>query len=394
MLIAGLGCFADVRPGDAAGLEFLQADHFLQQTEDIQQRELWLAAERIEIRGRMEESLFAAADTAELSGHFAKDVWVSAKDITLDGQIAQHARFAASGMILVRGDIGSSLMAASSGSIKIEEGAEIRNDALMAAPTVILDGTIHGHASVWARRAIVTGRINGDVRIRAQEISILPGTHIEGNLIYTAPQEIAFDRRIYVGGNVDRRLEAATSGQYGQHLKIQFFLYSGALLAGLLFTALFPRYTGHAVRRIRHSFWQTALTGSLAFFLIPLAATLALFTLVGIPAGILLGAVYVILLYVAKIVVALALGSVLLQRRGPQPYRATALTLAVGLLFLYFAAGLPIVGAIGTIAILFVGLGGLILGLSDVQYGQRPPPQRGVQGPPEIRTRDALSHEQ
>jgi hypothetical protein len=174
---------------------------------------------------------------------------------------------------------------------------------------------------------------------------------------------------------------------------IQILLFSGALAAGLLFIALFPRYTGHAVRRVRRSFWNTALIGGLAFVLLPAAAVLAVLTVIGIPVGLLLAAGYLVLLYVSKIVVGLAVGGILLQRSGPQPYGSAALTMAVGLLLLYFLASLPIVGSIGTIIIMFTGLGGLILALADIQYGQRPPPLRGVRQTTDDRTQDTLSRE-
>ncbi len=101
---------------------------------------------------------------------------------------------------------------------------------------------------------------------------------------------------------------------------------------------------------------------------------------------------YAIVLYLAKIVVALAVGGILLQRRGPQPYLATALTLALGLLLLYFLAVMPLVGGIVTMLVIFIGLGGLTLGIMDMQRKQQLPPVRERRTFTEVRTRDALSN--
>ena len=391
LLVTGLGLSGGLETADAGGLEFRQAEHFLQQVDERQPRELWLMAETITVWGHMDESFFGLAGTADLNGRFAKDVWAAAKQITFDGHVDESARFAARNSVLVHGHIGSSLMGAATRTVKLEPEAIVERDALLAAHNVIVQGRIHGRAAIWAKRAIISGRVDGDLYLRADDITFLQGAHIGGDLIYTAPRDLILDQHVHVGGVVERRELPATGVGLGQDLMIQFLLFSGALFTGLIFTALFPRYTGHAVRRIRRSFWNSALIGSLAFFLIPAAAVLAVLTVIGIPAGIVLAGAYAILLYLAKIVVALALGGVVLRRRGPQPYFRVAGTLAIGLLLLYFLTGLPIVGSIGTIAILFIGLGALILGLTDVQYGPRPPPLSGAQGSPEPRTRDALS---
>jgi len=392
LFFMGLAAVAGANAVHAVGLEFRQAGDYVLNADEVQDRELWLAADHITVHGVMEESFFGVADSADLSGRFDKDVWVTAKEILFDGRAGENARFAARNSVVLHGQIESSLMAVAARTVKIDSQSVVRRDALLVAPNVLVQGHIGGRAAIWAKRAVISGPIDGTLHVRAEDITFLRGASIGGDLIYTAPRDLVLDERVPVGGRIERRDLPATGVSHGQHVLIQFFLFGAALVTGLLFTAGFPRYTGHAVRRIRLSFWTSALTGSLAFFLLPAAAALAMLTIIGLPAGALIALVYGILLYLSKIVVALALGGVLMQRRGPQPYFTAALTLAVGLLLLYFLAGLPIVGSVVTIAILFIGLGGLILGWTDVQYVQRPPPLRGAQAS-QPRTHDALSQE-
>ncbi len=375
-----------------AGLEFKRTKEFTLNAEDIQARELWLSAEDVAVYGSMEQTLFATTGHADLAGHFLKDIWISARDIVLSGHVRETARLASRQVTEITGRIDASLMAAAARTIKLEADAVVGSDAVLAAPHVLLHGVVQGRAGVWAKRAIITGRVEGDLYVRAEEITFLRGAHIGGNLTYAAPRELVLDRGIHVGGAVTRQ-DMPVSGMTGrQHIMVQLFLFSGALATGLVFSAVFPRYTGQAVRRVRRNFWNSTLIGALAFFLLPAIAVLAILSVVGIPVGVLVAILYAVLLYLAKIVVGLALGGVILQRRGPQPFGTVAVTLAVGLLFLYILAGLPIVGSVGTITIMFVGLGGLILGLADVQYGQRTPHDRGVQRPPDIRAQDTISY--
>jgi hypothetical protein len=155
---------------------------------------------------------------------------------------------------------------------------------------------------------------------------------------------------------------------------VSFYLFVAALMVGIPFAGLLPRLTGNAVRAIRHSSLKCALTGMLCFCLIPMVSTLVLLTLVGIPLGLAMLVVYVLMLYLSKVVVAIAVGGTLMRWRGPQPFGRVMLALSLGLVLLYTATTLPIVGAGVWFIVTFIGAGGLVLGGFQTQAVAEPPP--------------------
>ncbi len=358
----------------AAGIRFSHTDSFVLEHGELLSQELWLVADNVHTEGIVEENFFILGGDALLSGVFRKDIWALARGIDFGGHINGSARLAARGPVNIEGLIDSSIMAASTGPIQLGNDASIGHDALLMGQSVMARGSIGGHLRIMAAQTTLGGDIGGSVRIRADDIVILPGTRIGGDLIYTAPREIELDRHVQLGGELIRMepepglFDVTWTGT----LMIRGFLFLAAMLVGAPFAAAFPRYTGRAVRQVRRSFWKCSLTGAIAFFMIPMLAAIAMITLIGIPLGLVMISGYLVFLYISKIIVGVAIGGILLNRRGRQSFPAVLMSMAIGLLLLYIAISLPIVGHMVMIVTGFLGLGGLILGMSG--SSTEPPP--------------------
>jgi hypothetical protein len=99
---------------------------------------------------------------------------------------------------------------------------------------------------------------------------------------------------------------------------------------------------------------------------------------IGLPLGATVFAVFLVLVYLSKIVVGLVVGGILLRRRGPQPFGRAFTALAVGLVLLYFLTAPPILGVVVWFVVVVAGMGGLVLALSR---SQRFFPEAGTPGP-------------
>jgi hypothetical protein len=97
-------------------------------------------------------------------------------------------------------------------------------------------------------------------------------------------------------------------------------------------------------------------------------------TVVGIPLGLLLGALYLAMLYLSHIVIALWLGHLILRAPGPQSFGRVLAALAVGLFILYFLAALPGFGALLMLPVLAMGSGTLLLAFTRRPVLPLPPP--------------------
>jgi len=359
-------------PGAARAFLFQQADNFIIPAETVIKEQTALVALSgagdISFRGIFRNDAFLAAQTIQFKGTAENDVWAMADTLAFTGEIRDNARFLARRATELNGRIGKDLAVAAN-AVMLGDQAVVAGDALLAGDTVTVSGRIGGQLRIHAIRATLDGHVGGNLRITADDIVIMPGAMIDGDLVYTCPKELFLNEKVQLKGQLIRHTPAASgparkSGWRQQISSIMYF-YLAALITGLPFVGLFPRFAGRSVRLIRRSVWKCALAGIVAFCIVPLLSLLAMVTLVGLPLGFLLALAYIILLYLGKIATALALGAVMFRRQGPQTFARVFTALSLGLIALYLGMAAPLIGALVWLAAAFIGLGALILALAQ-----------------------------
>ena len=387
----------------ASAVDFVSATNYVLATDSALTNETWIQAHAIQIDGKARDDLFllsdfsgaaGAAPTIRLAGTLENDVWALGAIISQTGTVLDHARLFATKSITIGGPIGNNVIALSD-TVRMDTNGVIGGAALFLAGTVMVEGRIHGNTRIRGKDVTLAGLFDGNVNVSAEDLVVMPGTRIDGNLTYALPQELVLDPGVHLGGKLLRAAPApaapALSGRTG--LLVQLVLFAGAVLAGVLLIAIFPRYSVEAALSLEHSVWKCLLAGFIASALIPMAAVLLLFTLIGIPASLLALTGYALLLYLSKIVVALAVGRRLLHptgRPGPTPVLPT---LVLGLAVVYLAVNLPFpFGLVLWFALTLVGFGALVLGilerripvaLSPLPLQDPPPLPRNAPAPPQ-----------
>ncbi len=367
----------------AVAMDIRREDRFVVRADQTVSNELWLAADKIVIKGTARDDVFMAGGLISLGGEFQNDVWAIGEVVDFHGKAAEHVRLMGRA-VEVGGTADGSLVAAGN-SVKVAESAEIQGDALLAGENVLTEGRIDGNIRVIATSVTLSGKFGGNVRVISDDIVVVPGTQIKGNLAYTASKELVLDSRVTLGGQLIRKDVEAFEGRpatasWNEVVFTQTFLYLCALVVGLPFVGLFPQFAGRAIRHLRSAGWKCALVGAAAFGLMPLLGFFVMLTLIGIPLGLLLLTVYVILLYLSKIVVALVIGGGLLQRRGPQPFIRIFTAMSLGLMVIYAVTALPVAGRILALAVVLTGLGAMMLAL----FAAEPAAAVSYATPPEL----------
>lgn len=352
-----------VLTANAGAIEFVQRDQFISGESETLRDEMWISAQDITISGEALDDLFAAGTTLDLRGNFKGDVWAGGgSQVIAAGRFTDHVRLA-SRMVQASGTFGSSLTAAGN-TVKIEPSAVIAKNLFGAGDNIISEGSIAGNVRIMAKKATLGGKIAGNVSIAAQEIVILPGTVIGGDLSYTAPKELVLSPSVVLGGTLNRTFEAQPARQLLKPNLLSHFVFAfAALLTGMVFCSVFPRYTANTFHLLRTSRGVCLLTGLAGLFLIPMSAFLLLFTLIGLPLSILMILFYLILLYLSKIAVGLWLGTFVLRRGKELSKRNLPGTLAAGLFIIYALTAFTAISMVVSILVMIYGLGALILAL-------------------------------
>ncbi len=346
-------------------VEFLAETNFTVSAEQTLTNELWVFAETLTISGAAKEDLFATGTTLDLNGDFAGAVWSAGDTVIAAGNFEDNVRLAGR-MMLVSGTLNRSLTAVGNmmmSTIKIEPSANIARELTCFGENVVAEGTVAGNARIVAQKATLGGTIHGNVSIAAQDIVILPGTLIEGDLSYTAPKELVFSPTVTLNGELTRVFKPVPARRFfKQNLGNHFFFALAALVAGLGFCKLFPHYTAGTLQILRTAGGTGMLIGIAAFVVIPMIAFFLIFTLIGVPLSILVTLFYLILLYLSRVVVALWLGTRLL-RKEEITRRAITGSLALGMLIIYTLTAITAISFFINLLVMVTGLGAMLLAL-------------------------------
>lgn len=346
----------------AKAIEFVQRDQFISSEAETLRDEMWISAQTVTISGEAQNDLFASgADTLSLLGRFQGDIWGAGNHVIAGGIFDDQVRLAAR-TAQISGTLHGSLTAIGT-TVQIQRTAILYKNLFCLTENVILEGMIRGRADIVAKKATIGGRIDGDLSVTAQDIIVLPGTILNGNLTYTAPKELVLSPSVMLNGQLTRTSEPPPPQQFLKPGLAGHFTFAlAALLTGLVFSSVFPRYSLSSVALLQTSRTPCLLTGFAALFLIPIAAVLILFTFVGLPLSILLILFYLILLYLSKIIVGFRLGALILRRKE-MTARNRGTTLAAGLLIIYALTAFTAISLTVNLLVIITGLGALLQAL-------------------------------
>ncbi len=398
--LASLSLFLIVQATSHA-TEFKTAESYNLPADQVASNELWLQARTIVFAGEARDDCFLLADsvnqggetnlaTLRLPGTFRADLWAAGETIEMNGSVTDHARLAAIKTLSVAGPIGHNLIALAP-TISLATNADIGGSVLLVGQDVIINGTITGNARVIATTVTLAGQFKGNLSITATDITVMPGTRIAGDLTYRMDRDLVLDSRVDLGGKMIKAelLKPEPTPVTSGSMLIQLGLLCGAIMVGLAFVSLMPGIVALSIHKLTESFWRCILYGFVAFALIPMTAFFLIFTLVGIPLSIMLALVYLLLMYISKIVVGLYAGHLILRRKTPIPPNLLFPVMSLGLLILYAATSLPFpLGIMAWFIITLAGMGALVGAMLDrripvmVSYspdGQsKPPPLPGT----------------
>jgi hypothetical protein len=375
-LLAGVLAIALLDPATAQKIDrrevTLKGDHAKQQ---------FAAGERVEISANVADDIFATGREIAITGARAQTLFAAAGSISMKESTVRDMFAAALGME-IHGVIEDDAMLAvcpicphGSGRLLVGPQARIGDDARLVAGVIEIAGTIGGNLKATARRIVISGTVNGAADLRAKEIVIAAGARLGGELVARSPKkpEIASGASIVgpvreIETSVDipdpanfRRLFAQFAAVVGS------FLLVGILVFGVLAQVVAPVPLSRSAQRIRVDPWGSVGRGLAWILILPAVGFVLFVTIVGIPAGLILTATFLVLLALAFVASAYAIGLWLRERwaaTAPEPgaWGRIGLTIA-GALILLFVWMVPLIGWIFALLALLGGIGAVATGL-------------------------------
>ncbi|GEM_PF-2208646 len=348
--------------------------------------------------------LYAFAGTVRIDGTVAGDAWAAARRVRVTGRVGGDLG-AGGAAVIVTGEIGGDLRA--SGASLVLRGGVERNALLMGARIVIgrdariggtlyasgghvrIEGRVDGPVRVTAGKVVLGGTIGGAVRVDCDELEILPGCHVAGDLEYDTRTEPRVPEGA-VAGKVTRvdlgRARREAEGCHGSSVSIRSLfaptlglawrvLFHGylafvSLVTGILLFLFFRRFLASAVDRCADwgGLGASFGTGLVSLLLLLVLGVICIFPFLMIPLGFgvwcLLGA----LLFFGGVVGKAIAGCLVLRpflRRAVHP----VLALVVGVLVTWLVGLVPWLGGFVSLLVTLTGMGAVLLRLYDAGAG-------------------------
>lgn len=333
--------------------------------------ELWRSGDTLSLEVEARRDVFLFGNHVEIDGRYHADLWAGGRRVTFRGVGADDVRLFSSEFLTFDGIIQptGSLRGISLGNLLVNTNAVIRGPArLTTARNLTLNGSFDGPLTLSAGRLVFSARVNGDVHLTSSDVVIMPGSRITGNLIVHNPEPLSVPEALVGGEIFHQPLDPDTIGIPASWIWwFRIFQIINGFILGLLMVRFLPRFAGNSVEILLQFQPQTLLLGLLTALFLGLAGFALLASRMAAGAGILLLGALTFLGLAGHLLVALALGALLVRHRQPLTFFRLALGLLAGLFLLQGLFALPWIGGSLWFITAATGLGAAINTIRNTQ---------------------------
>lgn len=336
--------------------------------------DVFLSSKTIYIRGTINGDVYVLGGEVEINGTINGDVTVIGGNINLSGMVSEDVRLIGGDITVNDAEIGDDLNLIG-GSLTVD------NSSTVGGSLVSIGGSLTNRADVGNHFVAVGGSISlnnhvgGDVEIGSPALIIGPEASISGSLKYPEEADSQIAESASVSGEVVRFPATAKSREltrvkesapeagaalWSLNLTFKTWSYFAALLVGLLLLYFFPQAGLEIAENLRTKALPSLLVGFLVFVLVGPVFLMLLLTVIGIPLALLLLAKFLILLYLTKLVVGMAIG-ITLKEQFNWDKLGNTLTLITGLAVYYLITLIPVVSFFISMLAIFAGLGAIYI---------------------------------
>lgn len=309
--------------------------------------DLFIGGGQVEVQGDVGGDLLAAGGQLRLTAPIGASVYAAGGKIHLGSGVRRNAR----------------LMG---GEVEVASAARVAGNLTVLGGNVRIVGAVDGHVMALGGSVEIDGPVGGDVDIGAGKASLGPHARIAGRLRYQSDEALRVDPAAKVAGGIEHiEVPAARDGRKGAGHEADGWIWSIGLmtLAAVLVYALPGFYLGVGTTA-RQRIGLCLLLGLAVLACMPVAAVMALVTVIGIPIGVVLLLAYPIALVIGYASAAIVLGdTVLLRWRGSLDGSALrrAGAAALAMFALALLTRVPFLGGPVLLAATLAGLGALAL---------------------------------
>ena len=364
MTAAMMGVMLAVSPG--AATQFIgERSVFIADTIEIND-DVFVSGQSANVHGHVRGDLFLFGVTARFGGEVDGSVAAGVYDFNMTGRCRNSIRVLARG-VAIDGHIERNLIAFGE-NVVIGRDGWIEKDVHFGVSSLTIQGRIGGKVKGKGEQIFISGQIDGDVDVEGKDLIIQPTAIIGGSLNFCSKEEPKIEPGAQILGQVTHSLpgqkEKAEGYTLGDFL-IDSWSYLALVLAGGIMLAFCGGFAGEVTVQIKTQWLKSLLLGLVFVVCLPMMAVILLITLIGIPLGLIVLAVWLVLFYLAKVFGGIVIADWLLRklRRGQPPRVFWAMVLGVAIVVAFM--NVPYVGLSIKLVCVLLTFGGFFLAAAE-----------------------------
>ena len=338
--------------------------------------------DEIYLSGEFDEDVLLTGGTVNFDGTILGDLNTASRTVTFDGMIDGNLNAGAQ-KVNINGEICRSLRAfaqtvninsridgdvvAFASDITFSEDASVGRDIALFGTEAFVNGTVGSDAYVNCNIVTISGRIEGDLNVKASKISIAPGAYIGGDFSYESKEKAKISPDAQLLG--ETRWKKRTSSESGLGWMVpppsgpfwSFMFFLASILVGIMVIGLRRKSVYSVTDEIRHNGAVAGLIGLAIVLVGPVAIILSGVTIAGLPIALTGLALYSLFFFLGKIFCAFAIGMIVMSMIRKGKKISLGWSLVVGMLLIALLFKIPIVGWFLYFTAWIVGTGAMVL---------------------------------
>ena len=325
----------------------------------------------LDISSDISGDLIVAGGNITVTGRVDGNITATGGQITVNGPVTGTIRVSG-GSIVINGRVGRDVLVGA-GTLTLGPDSIVVGDLIAGTGLLRANGIIGDNVRGGLGSAEFAGKVGGDIKISVDDLTLLDGARVGGDIIYRSDRNADISTGAEVQGEIEKKpplkpqKRSPAWGALG-------WLWSlvGMILTALVITWLFPGTLKSTKRALTERTGATFGLGAVTLLLTPIAALLLIIFTIGLalPIALIALAVYIIAIYIGQIYAAAAIGNALLKREN-------GVGAVLGVIGFSVLRLVPYLGGFVTLVLIIIGLG--IVSLACWESWRRPPESPAIQ---------------
>ena len=329
---------------------------------------LYAVGSSITVDGTVTGDVICAGQTININGAIEGDVICAGQSININGAVNGSVRVAGNS-ININGQIARNAMAFGA-AVNLGADAVVGWDMLIGAAVGGIRGKINRDLHGGASTVVIAGEIGENVRLKLNNkkteesgLVIMDGAKINGNIVYTDKNEANIAGGASIIGGITHNLPEIKKKKFIAINWAWGRLYSifSALVIGLVLVSLWSKEIKKLTDKMLDKPGVSIGWGAVIMFLTPIISILLLITFIGIPLAFLLMGVWLIALFISKILFGILIGRYLMKKLWEKKKDSLIWAMIVGVVISWIVFSIPVIGWLLGLVALWWGLGGIWL---------------------------------